>query len=54
MRVGQRPHKGLSAWAIATVILLPGFWVLPVMIGVLMLPAIIRVIRLLMPALGSH
>ena len=34
VRVGQRPHKGLSAWAIATVILLPGFWVLPVMVGV--------------------
>ena len=23
LRVGQRPHKGLSAWAMATVILLP-------------------------------
>lgn len=34
MRVGQRPHKGLSAWAMATVILLPPFWVLPVMVGV--------------------
>ena len=34
MRVGQRPHKGLSAWAMATVILLPPFWLLPVMVGV--------------------
>ena len=34
VRVGQRPHKGLSAWAMASVILLPAFWVLPVMVGV--------------------
>jgi len=34
VRVGQRPHKGLSGWAMATVILLPQFWVLPVMVGV--------------------
>ena len=34
VRVGQRPHKGLSAWAMASVILLPGFWVLPVVVGV--------------------
>ena len=30
--VGQRPLTGLSAWAMATVTLLPAFWVLPVMI----------------------
>jgi len=34
LRIGQRPHKGLSAWAIAAVIVLPLFWVLPVMVGV--------------------
>ena len=34
VRVGQRPHKGLSAWAMAAVVLLPAVWVLPVVAGV--------------------
>ena len=34
VRVGQRPHKGLSAWAIAAVVVLPTVWVLPVVAGV--------------------
>jgi len=30
VRVGQRPHKGLSAWPMAAVVLLPTLWVLPI------------------------
>ncbi|RIJ71279.1 GGDEF domain-containing protein [Nakamurella silvestris] len=29
VRVGQRPHKGLSAWAMAAVMLLPPPWLIP-------------------------
>jgi tight adherence protein C len=49
MRAEEKAHRLPVLLSIPLVVCM-----LPVMIGVLMLPAIIRVIRLLMPALGSH